>query len=219
MLVLVRSTRFADVKSGKISATRNSDGSVAIDPAELHRVYPAVLQHNGAGNGRSNDPQPLSATPGTGFEAREIELLRERIADQAATIADLRARLDGEVEQRRQLLAMLTDRRPGGGGGFGDSRSFARGFSDFCAGAGMRGRRIVREQKMLKREPPSPVARERRPAGVLHSGRRSAAEPIGSARPRCPDAPSRHPERFIRGASNLSRPPGRDRGEYDSSLT
>ena len=31
-----------DIKAGKISATRNTDGSLSIDPAELHRVHPAV---------------------------------------------------------------------------------------------------------------------------------------------------------------------------------
>src|SRR4051794_17640033 len=35
-----KSTLSRDVKSGKISAVRNPDGSVAIDPAELHRGPP-----------------------------------------------------------------------------------------------------------------------------------------------------------------------------------
>jgi hypothetical protein len=37
-----KSTISRDVKSGRISATRNLDGSVSIDPVELHRVYPAI---------------------------------------------------------------------------------------------------------------------------------------------------------------------------------
>ena len=47
---------------------------------------------------------------------REIELLRERLADKDGVIDDLRQRLDTEAEERRrtqaQLTALLTDQRP-----------------------------------------------------------------------------------------------------------
>jgi hypothetical protein len=109
-----KSTISRDIKRGRISATRNPDGSLGIDPAELHRVYPLVEQSNVAGNGLSNERQP----PGTGSEVREIGLLHERIIEQAETIRDLRARLDDagdalrrSAEERRQLLAMLTGPR------------------------------------------------------------------------------------------------------------
>ena len=108
-----KSTLSRDVKAGKISATRNPDGSLAIDPAELHRVYPPVFQSNGSGNGRSNDSQPSEPPAGTGFEQREIELLRERLADKDAVIEDLRRRLDFESEERRRLTAILTHRGAG----------------------------------------------------------------------------------------------------------
>ncbi|MEE9319113.1 MAG: hypothetical protein V3U76_01590 [Granulosicoccus sp.] len=39
-----KSTIYRAVKSGKLSAKRNDDGEYAIDPAELHRVYPPVAQ-------------------------------------------------------------------------------------------------------------------------------------------------------------------------------
>lgn len=39
-----KSTIYRAVKSGKLSARRNDDGEYAIDPAELHRVYPPVAQ-------------------------------------------------------------------------------------------------------------------------------------------------------------------------------
>ena len=42
---------------------------------------------------------------------REIELLRERLADKDAVIDDLRKRLDREGEERRRLTAILTDQR------------------------------------------------------------------------------------------------------------
>jgi hypothetical protein len=113
-----KSTLSRDVKAGKISAIRNPDGSLAIDPAELHRVYPPVFHQNGSGNGRSYESQPPANAAGTGFEQREIEQLRERLADKDARLADkdaaiddLRHRLDRETEERRRLTAVLTDRR------------------------------------------------------------------------------------------------------------
>lgn len=110
-----KSTISRDIKSGKISATRNPDGGWTIDPAELHRVHPSRMQSNGSGNGgatvQSNDTQPVAATAATPFEQREIELLRAhmaekdaRIADKDAVIEDLRRRLD-------QATALLTDQR------------------------------------------------------------------------------------------------------------
>jgi hypothetical protein len=106
-----KSTLSRDVKAGKISATRNPDGSLAIDPAELHRVYPPVFQPNGSSNGRSTDSQPPETGAGTGFERREIELLRERLVDKDSVIADLRRRLDFEGEERRRMFAILTTER------------------------------------------------------------------------------------------------------------
>ena len=112
-----KSTISRDIKSGKISATRNIDGSVSIDPAELHRVYPA-MPATGSGNGQSNDSQPLQSDAATVWE-REIALLRERLADKDDVIDDLRRRLDAEAEERRKeaeerrkLTVALTDRRP-----------------------------------------------------------------------------------------------------------
>jgi hypothetical protein len=127
-----KSTLSRDVKRGRISATRNDDGSVTIDPAELHRVYPpavAAERSNGSENGESNDRQRGAGTAATGFAWREIELLRERlaekdsriteliadhaelvrekdarIADKEAVIEDLRRRLD-------QTTRLLTDQR------------------------------------------------------------------------------------------------------------
>ena len=106
-----KSTISRDIKSGKISATRNTDGSVSIDPAELHRVYPAAMPATGSGNGQSNDSQPLQSDAATVWK-REIALLRERLADKDDVIEDLRRRLDAEAEERRKLTAVLTDRRP-----------------------------------------------------------------------------------------------------------
>ena len=42
----------------------------------------------------------------------EVEGLRALLAEREVTIRDLRSRLDREVEERRHLIALLTDRRP-----------------------------------------------------------------------------------------------------------
>jgi hypothetical protein len=42
---------------------------------------------------------------------KEIQLLRERLADKDSVIDDLRRRLDTEGEERRKLTALLTDQR------------------------------------------------------------------------------------------------------------
>lgn len=54
--------------------------------------------------------------------SEELATLRERVrsqdqllADRADQIADLRARLDREGEERRKLAAILTDQRPPAG--------------------------------------------------------------------------------------------------------
>ena len=78
-----KSTISRDVKSSRTSATRNADGSLLVDPAELHRVFPAVLRH-------------------------EADLLREQPADPDETSRERRTRLTSELEERRRMLALLT---------------------------------------------------------------------------------------------------------------
>ena len=95
------------IKNSLISAARNEDGSYAIDPAELHRVFPPVsCTSNVIPDMKQSEPHPLQ---------REVEVLRERLADKDAVIDDLRQRLDQEGEERRkvqtQLTALLTDQR------------------------------------------------------------------------------------------------------------
>jgi hypothetical protein len=106
-----KSTIHRAIKTGRLSALRTESGGYSIDPAELQRVYPPS-RSNDRSNGQGDDSQRLAGQGGTGFERREIALLREQLADRDTTIRDLRTRLDSEVEERRRLLALLTDRRP-----------------------------------------------------------------------------------------------------------
>lgn len=95
------------IKSGKISALRNDDGSYSIDPAELHRVFPALPRaSNDSGTVKQSVPPPETGVLQTKLEAAE-RLLEER----QQTIDDLRQRLDAESEERRKLTALLTDQR------------------------------------------------------------------------------------------------------------
>src|SRR5271156_4463228 len=91
------------IKRGAISAERQENGSYKIDPAELHRVYPAVAEI-----------QPNEATDARGLEAQNVELrakldgATQRLTDKDEVIDDLRRRLDGSDEERRKVQAQLT---------------------------------------------------------------------------------------------------------------
>lgn len=80
-----------------------------IDPVEPHRAHPPRFQSNGAGNGTgtlpSNDSQPPATPVATRFGQREIELLRQWLADNDSVVEDLRRRLD-------RATALLADPRP-----------------------------------------------------------------------------------------------------------
>jgi hypothetical protein len=96
-----KSTISRDIDKGKISALKNEDGSYSIDPAELHRVYPAVGLNNGLEDGQSNDWQPGDASPKTGGLERELQHARERISS-----------LEVErTREREQLLEQIEDLR------------------------------------------------------------------------------------------------------------
>ena len=117
-----KSTISKDVRRGRISATRNPDGSVSIDAAELHRVYPPMReQPTGTGTVHANDRKPARTRGGNDLDR---EQLLERIAEQAEAIRDLRRRLDLEAAERRaeaegrreaerKLTALLTHRHAG----------------------------------------------------------------------------------------------------------
>lgn len=89
------------IKNGQISAKRNENGSYVIDPAELHRVFPAVTEScNVTDNVKQSEPQALQG---------EIQLLRELLRQVEGERDDLRRRLD-EAEAARREAATETRR-------------------------------------------------------------------------------------------------------------
>ena len=99
------------IRKGRVSAKKDSKGQWQIDPAELHRVYPAVSP-----NSLKEDKTLRLETSSNTYESialkKEIELLREQNNILKDERDDLRRRLDAESEERRSLTLMLTDQRP-----------------------------------------------------------------------------------------------------------
>ena len=95
------------IKNGRISASGSAQEGYKIDPAELHRVFPALPS--------TSDETPLvlrhETSDETGALQVEIKVLRERLADKDGVIDDLRHRLDAESEERRKLTMLLTHRQ------------------------------------------------------------------------------------------------------------
>ncbi len=85
------------VKSGLISAKKNENGSYTIDPAELHRVFPAVTSlDNDTGDMKQSETQELQG---------ETRLLRELLRQVEGERDDLRRRLDEEAAERKEAAA------------------------------------------------------------------------------------------------------------------
>jgi hypothetical protein len=100
------------IKTHRISAQRQDDGSFKIDPAELHRVYPPVAAEQD--NERSTSVAIATpVNPDATGEIRELkaklEAATERLSEKDVLIADLRQDRDHWRTQAETLL--LTDQR------------------------------------------------------------------------------------------------------------
>ena len=85
------------IKTGKVSAQKDSNGIWRLEPVEVLRVWKSA----------SDNPRQLAQeSPQQSIVGlqRENELLRE-------TVADLRTRLDAESEERRRLSLILNESR------------------------------------------------------------------------------------------------------------
>ena len=105
-----KTTLHRAIKSGRISASKVEDGSYSIEPAELHRVFPAVTAGTPLGPLPKNDEERISNTLAAlriQLEMQEKERDRERALLQEI-IADLREDRD---KWRQQATSLLTDQR------------------------------------------------------------------------------------------------------------
>jgi hypothetical protein len=105
-----KSTLSKAVKSGRISADRQADGSLSIDVSEFFRVY--QKQPFPETQSRT-DGHPRETGNNNGLSA-ELQMLRERLSEKDSTIADLRGerdRLLAVVEEQARSVRLLTDQR------------------------------------------------------------------------------------------------------------
>lgn len=101
------------LKSGKISASKTDSGAYAIEPSELHRVFPPVPMERNTERSEWNDVEHQRDNQGTlRIQLESIEKERERERQQLQeTITDLREDRD---RWRQQATALLEDKRPRG---------------------------------------------------------------------------------------------------------
>src|SRR6516162_7708977 len=78
------------IKAGRISAGRDEFGQWAIEPCELHRVYPAVTADNDTANGTGERAATGADTALVEANAR-ASLLEQRICDLKTILDDMRA--------------------------------------------------------------------------------------------------------------------------------
>lgn len=105
-----KSTISKAIKNGRVSANKGESGAFAIDPSELHRVYPATVECKQAEPRRT--PKVDSEDGGLIKELQaRLEATQERLNDKETVINDLREDRD---RWRQQATALLEDKRPRG---------------------------------------------------------------------------------------------------------
>lgn len=95
-----KSTLNRAIKTGRLSATRNDDGTFSINPAELYRVFPEpgknVLQE------RLKEPDRTVVSDDLGSR---ISLLQQLLEREREAVADLKEDRDRWRQQATSLLA------------------------------------------------------------------------------------------------------------------
>mgnify|MGYP002714750944 CR=1 FL=1 len=118
---LSKSTISRAIKSGRISAAKQHDGSYFIEPAELFRVYPRSVAQPPSDARHDAVRNPHNEAPAT--TSNEIEILKLKLAmteellaqerenskRQHETVLDLRKRLDAATDK---VLALAQPAQP-----------------------------------------------------------------------------------------------------------
>jgi hypothetical protein len=104
-----------DIRSGRLSASKDEQGRLWVDAAELHRVYPSAVPPERSGT-------VPSVPDGTAMALLEqqVEHLRALLDRERQVSADLSRRLDEEAQERRKLTALLTHQDSASSRGVGD---------------------------------------------------------------------------------------------------
>ena len=99
------------IKAGRISAGRNEFGQWAIEPCELYRVYPALTDESGTGNGTGERAVTGGETAVTQANARAA-LAEARLSDFKTMLEDIREQRDRWQQQAERVAALaITDQR------------------------------------------------------------------------------------------------------------
>jgi hypothetical protein len=96
-----RSTIFKACKSGKISYDTDAHAEIRIEPAELHRVYPAISK-NVEVNVEKETGETVRNGNGNSLLAQEVHFLREKLADIARMKDDDRRDMSERIEDLRR---------------------------------------------------------------------------------------------------------------------
>lgn len=118
---LSKSTISRAIKSGRISAAKQHDGSYLIEPAELFRVYPRSVAQPPSDARHDAGRNPFEEAPAT--SSNELELLKLKLAmteellaqerenskHQHEAVLDLRKRLDAATDK---VLALAQPAQP-----------------------------------------------------------------------------------------------------------
>lgn len=99
-----KSTILESIRKGRISAIKDEFGRYAIDPAELHRVYPPNTDNVRA----EHEETPSNPYQNTLLEEK-IKFLEREILRLERTETDLREDRDHWREEATQIRRMLTD--------------------------------------------------------------------------------------------------------------
>jgi hypothetical protein len=99
------------IRAGRISAGRDEFGQWAIEPCELHRVYPALTDDTGTGNGTGERAVAGGDTAVAEANARAA-LAEARLFDFKSMLDDTREQRDRWQQQAERLAALaISDQR------------------------------------------------------------------------------------------------------------
>ena len=100
------------IRAGRISACRDEFGQWAIEPCELHRVYPPLTDDTGTGNGTEERGVTEGGTAFAKACAARAELAEARLSDFRSMLDDIREQRDRWQQQAERLAALaITDQR------------------------------------------------------------------------------------------------------------